>query len=189
MNYNADLQNGAWYKKEIIGTINDSSVITGTAKDTNSDKMRYNIINNGELDILPQSNVYSTHFFQRNNNDYFTAGAINNPASGNITMSLGDTKTLAEFIEWFNNNNVEIKYIKNNPTYIKITDLTLISQLEVLKKAKWFKGANQWRTETDNLEPNLKGTYKQSNYLKNKAKNNEQDERLTNIESRLTLLE
>jgi len=55
-----------------------------------------------------------------------------------------------------------IYYPIDTPTYIQITDETLISQLEALNKAKWFKGVNHWWTETNNLEPVLKGTYRQA---------------------------
>ena len=50
----------------------------------------------------------------------------------------------------------------SQPTYTKITVTTLISQLEALRKSKWFKGVNHWWTETENLEPVLEGTYKQA---------------------------
>ena len=66
---------------------------------------------------------------------------------------LNDKQLLADIV---------IYYIQETPTYEKITDPTLISQLETLRKAKWFKGVNHWWTETDNLEPNLKGTYRQA---------------------------
>lgn len=62
-----------------------------------------------------------------------------------------------------------IYYVLETPTYTQITDTTLIAQLEALRKAKWFKGINHWWTETENLEPNLKGTYKQSNNLRLQA--------------------
>lgn len=58
--------------------------------------------------------------------------------------------------------DIVIYYIQETPTYTKITDTTLISQLEALRKAKWFKGVNHWWTETDNLEPVLEGTYRQA---------------------------
>lgn len=169
-NYNAELESGAWYKKGMVGTISNSAGATwSSTKDGNSDKMRYNISNTEALSILPLSKVYSTHFVQRANNEYFTAGAINNPASGNITMSLGNSNGVSTFLAWFDENSVQIKYIRVNPTYTKITDPTLISQLEALRKAKWYKGVNHWWTETENLEPVLKGTYKQSNNLRLQA--------------------
>ena len=84
-----------------------------------------------------------------------------------------------------NSEYIELYVALKNPTYIQITDETLIAQLEALHKFRTEQGINHIWTEAEELEPNLEFTYKQSNLIKRK----EQDAKLENIESRLALLE
>lgn len=204
-NYNAELENGAWYKKGVINKDTYANLSTGRVVVVTS------YIKSGLTGFACNINpthklgtsafeVICTHFAQKYLgpiNDTTDTNSVRNSEgialhTGNIdqlVISIDTTKipegTATAFDNYIRSINPIIAYIKNTPTYEKITDPTLISQLEALRKAKWFKGVNHLWTETENLEPNLKGTYKQSNNLRIK----EQDERLDNLESRLALLE
>lgn len=186
-NYNAELEDVAWYKKSAIAEV----VLDGRETWNYNSGNRY-FFTNKFLDN------YVTQYTKLVSNNYIggmasNGGLYNNHIQTGTAYSFmlcdnrftdkNDLKT------WLSTHNTIVKYPLATPTYEKITDPNLISQLEALRKAKWFKGVNHWWTETENLEPNLKGTYKQSNNIKNKAKNDEQDERLANLESRLALLE
>ena len=182
-NYNAELEEGAWYKKSAIAEV----VLDGRETWNYNSGNRY-FFTNKFLDN------YVTQYTKLVSNNYIggmasNGGLYNNHIQTGTAYSFmicdnrftdkNDLKT------WLSTHNTIVKYPLATPIYEKITDPNLISQLEALKKAKWFKGVNHWWTETENLEPVLKGTYKQSNNIKNK----ERDERLDNLESRLALLE
>lgn len=192
-NYNAELEEGAWYKKGVIRKYTtgvDATIVSTTG-------YRIRLKNMTELHDMESSTNVRAYGLSTNSivNQSLSDIRYNGGWKGlalvykqELRNMIGEFSTDAELLEWFN-NNVTV-YAVINPTYdyidyTKITDTTLISQLEALSKAKWFKGINHWWTETENLEPVLKGTYKQSNNLKNK----ERDERLDNLESRLALLE
>ena len=51
-----------------------------------------------------------------------------------------DETTEANFKTWLSTHNVKIKYIGATPTYTKITDTTLISQLEAIQTLKQLQG-------------------------------------------------
>ena len=167
-NYNAELEDGAWYKKGVIG----KAILDGTGYyvyNSAIDSFRYNGINNNLIDNTIITTV-CTHFIGISFNNrnigtnpkcYFENNYLQLKQSGYTDSNI--------FKAWLSENNVTLYYILATPTYTQITNPTLISQLEALRKAKWFKGVNHWWTETENLEPNLKGTYKQSNNLRLQA--------------------
>ena len=196
-NYNAELESGAWYKRNEVG----KKVFDGTENISNSGVntnnyyyMMKTVIGNAKSarndnEIVP---IFS-NFFKSG----FSYSSLGNAKAGTDGICIAQNHTItfcnhnydktktSDFKVWLGENRPCVYYPLETPTYEKITNPTLISQLEALRKAKWFKGVNHWWTETNNLEPNLKGTYKQSNNLRIK----EQDERLDNLESRLALLE
>lgn len=195
-NYNAELEDGAWYKKGVIG----KQILNGTENWTTAiNRNDYNkvakqiqlqnaILNKGSISNL----IVSQHFRSESADNIFGNNAIGINCAGisntgylRIGLELDKFPTDTSFKDYLSQNNDVLRFPVQTPTFEKITNTTLISQLEALRKAKWFKGVNHWWTETENLEPNLKGTYKQSNNLRIK----EQDERLDNLESRLALLE
>lgn len=153
-NYNAELEEGAWYKKNVIGKV----ILNGNE--------------NWELDS--QEKLFSTNLSTILNNSpaictHYTAGTISS-ARLNVNQFAvyisaiyfnRNNMMLQEWTNWLQSHNISVYFLLKNITYEKITHPTLISQLEALRKAKWFKGVNHWWTETDNLEPVLKGTYKQ----------------------------
>lgn len=182
-NYNAELEDGAWYKKSAIAEV----VLDGRETWNYNSGNRYFFTNKFLDNYVTQytklvSNNYIGGMASKGglyNNHIQTGTAYSFMICDNRFTDKNDLKT------WLSTHNTIVKYPLATPTYEKITDSTLISQLEALRKAKWFKGVNHFWTETENLEPVLKGTYKQSNNIKNK----ERDERLDNLESRLALLE
>ena len=162
-NYNADLEVGAWYKKKVI----DKKFLDG---EMHFDK-------SGETNVFYTPVI--TNYSRINNiplcDNFKGFNNVDNAHSINIINSVGFNNkynynrlyisfngTIDELKDFLNERKPTLYYANDNPTYEKITDQTLISQLEALRKAKWFKGINHWWTETDNLEPVLEGTYKQS---------------------------
>lgn len=170
-NYNAELESGAWYKKSAIrkivldGTEDGFAIVAkGRFSLTLNDILAYTdngrhidrILNDHFNCQTNYSNLYNGTTYQYQNLIYFC-------------MLDNTIDSIAGFRAWLSSNNTTVYYVLEIPTYTKITDTTLISQLEALRKAKWFKGVNHWWTKTNNLEPNLKGTYKQSNNLRLQA--------------------
>ena len=158
-NYNADLEVGAWYKKKLINKI----VLEGNeewyvATTNDADRFATQRITNG-TDGLP---ILSTHL-RYNQNGLTDIGTLwFSTTNGRLYINFAEKNTysLSDFIEFLNKNNPVLYYALKQPTYEKITDPTLISQLEALNKFKWFKGVNHIWTETENLEPVLEGKYK-----------------------------
>ena len=162
-NYNAELENGAWYKKKVIDKkFLDDEMYFANSGVTN---VFYTpvITNYSRINNIPLCD----NFKGFNNVD--TAHSVNiiNSVGFNNTYDynrfyISFNGTIDELKDFLNERKPTLYYANDNPVYEKITDQTLISQLEALNKARWFKGVNHWWTETDNLEPNLKGTYRQA---------------------------
>ena len=191
--YNAELEEGAWYKKCLINKINPNS----------SDGWQIQSINaNGFVNFK----TFRTNDYIWSQSNYNRAKSICNAFTYDestianvskegfmltdsqslyIRISQNRFKTVEELKNFLDENKVFIYYIMKDAVYEKITDPTLISQLEALLKVQMYHGVNHFYVETDNLEPNMELTYKQSN----KIKNEKQNARLDNIESRLALLE
>jgi len=164
-NYNAELENGAWYKyrktgKQIVDVDaiqlkDDYENITYITIPKESDFIGY--------DAFINKKVLCTHAIYKSGGDWdldTNEGYIFTVAQKKyfwIGIKKGTTLEEAKA----KMNGMYIYYPISTPVYEKITDTTLISQLEALRKFKWFKGVNHIWTETDNLEPNLKGTYRQ----------------------------
>ncbi len=115
--------------------------------------------------------------------------ALHNDNTNQIVCSVKKSRLQEESIggiaQFFAENPLTMYVPALETTYEPITDQTLISQLEALLKVQMYHGVNHFYVETDNLEPVMELTYKQSN----KIKNEKQNARLDNIESRLALLE
>ena len=166
-NYNAELEEGAWYKKNWIekdilnGT--DTNLDINTAS-TNTTRVYFRNTQQNASKPLAYANQYSNCliFASINSQDKegFYAGA------NKVTVVRMRKSLIGTDVQSVNNylaqNNIITYFVMAQPTYTKITDTTLISQLEALNKARWFKGVNHWWTETNNLEPVLKGTYRQA---------------------------
>lgn len=161
-NYNAELEEGSWYKKEVIRKRDVSSCVF---KDTGISKRFYcsDITDYARSNNIPLCNYFKGFENVTLASDIAEMNKIgfNNGFEYNRCYISYDG-TLADLTNFLNEHDVVLYYKKNNPAYVKVTDTTLITQLEALHNAKWFKGVNHWWTETDNLEPVLEGTYKQS---------------------------
>ena len=162
-NYNVELEVGAWYKKKVI----DKKFLDGEMYFANSGVTNvfytsvitnYSRINNIPLcdNFKGFNNVDTAHSVTIINSVGF------NNAYNYNRLYISFNGTIDELKDFLNERKPTLYYANDNLTYEKITDHTLISQLEALRKAKWFKGVNHWWTETDNLDPVLAGTYKQS---------------------------
>lgn len=172
-NYNAELEEGAWYKKGVIGKVvfdgSEYWQMNPQATLTNTIYLSINAIDNLLGDISAGFCNYFKQYAALWSND--VQGFQLTSQSQNIRVRINNTiaDSVSSFKTWLSTHNLKLYYIRAVPTYTKITNPTLISQLEALDKCKWFKGVNHWWTETNNLEPNLKGTYKQSNNLRLQA--------------------
>lgn len=173
-NYNASLENDTYYKLKKVGKY----AFDGTENislQNNGNRIYIGYANNSnkfDKPIKPSSSTDLSHRMlcsklKQNTASDTWAGRQGvaydyNAQSGyeGFDISILQISSLNEYRQAI--NGIEIYYELAEPKYEQITDTTLISQLEALNKAKWFKGVNHIWTETDNLEPNLKGTYRQA---------------------------
>ena len=155
-NYNAELENEAWYKKKAI----DKKVLDG---EMSFDK-------SGVTNVFYTSVI--TNYSRINNKpfcDNFKGfNNVKNAHSVNIINGVGFNNlynynrlyisfngTIDEFKDFLNEKMPTLYYANDNPTYEKITDPTLISQLEVLSKAKGNDGTTIITTNGEGLDPVL----------------------------------
>lgn len=171
-NYNAELESGAWYELEKINNIlldDNCSYSKGSTRTSGFSRWYTTPLEKAlkNDDAYAISQIYANKLIGISmSKSYAMVDGItyNTDNTGNLCFYLDATKrmTADQVAQYMKLNPIKVYYIKKEPTYTKITDTTLISQLEALRKAKWFKGVNHWWTETENLEPVLEGTYKQS---------------------------
>mgnify|MGYP003571263959 CR=1 FL=1 len=164
-NYNAELEEGAWYKKKAI----DKKVLDDSWRWFNNATNRFSVEiiapdGNYVLSSLCDKYINAPNWTAHTNTDKSFIVRNGNWGQNKCRISFldSDYASLAEWTQFVSENNLIVYHRLLNSTYEKITDPTLIAQLEALKKAKWFKGVNHWWIETENLEPVLKGTYKQA---------------------------
>ena len=174
-NYNAELENGAWYKKKVFDKeiLDNNTVINSVAQSTGNPDYTYvysNILDNKvklNANTLFMCDCFRTHTGKMIKSTQVNTDSINISNSDKdmllrfmILTSRLTGQTNAAVKAFFNSIKPVLYYELREPVYEKITDPTLISQLEALNKFKWFKGVNHIWTETDNLEPVLEGKYK-----------------------------
>ena len=160
-NYNAELENGAWYKKGVIDKIAGSDNFATNGIDTNKIDFLTPVLNvEGNLQANTFSQMCCCNLLQTVMTNYTGINGTTSSKKIRIAVSKEYASTYDEAKQLL--ADIVIYYIQETPTYTKITDTTLISQLEALRKFKWFRGVNHIWTETDNLDPVLAGTYKQS---------------------------
>jgi hypothetical protein len=99
------------------------------------------------VQILPRFKVktnpigykpYISHFIGKDDTDIFENGKgllYYTNTTDFLRIENDNTPTLAEWIEWLNDNNLTIYYLLNEPTNEQITDTTLIEQLNNLYNA------------------------------------------------------
>ena len=177
-NYNAELDEGAWYKYEAIAKISGSDNFTGNGITTDRVGLLTPALNiesdliENELSLKTLCNLLQTSLVAH-------TGLQGTTSTSKIRIYLNlsyatDYNEAKEVLK-----DIIIYYVQANPTYQKITDEQLIEQLDQLQKIKMSYGVNHiWTEIYDELEPNLQLDYFKSNRL-----------RLDNIEARLELLE
>ena len=195
--YNSSLVEGAWYKKNTFVKFNGGDIVkakTGTSirfinSTSYSDDIYWCLYNNVIQNNNYIENTAICNYFS--NSKHYMQEKIENTIQLGTSLGLcvkkADFENADAVNQFFIDNSeyIELYVALKNPTYIQITDETLIAQLEALHKFRTEQGINHIWTEAEELEPNLEFTYKQSNLIKRK----EQDAKLENIESRLALLE
>ena len=142
--YNPNLELNAWYKYcKIVKKIFDGSeswVLSslGAGRFYLEISPIFKMISGTARGIKP----YSSHFVGKDNSLDFENGKVVLMTSsyGGIThyftrFENDNTPTLSEWKTWLSNNNVKLYYVLATPTYEKITDLALTTQLEALYKA------------------------------------------------------
>ena len=150
--------NGNWYlHKEIGKVVLDGSENWYVAK-TGTVNWYYELenINISIIRNSDASNTKCSHF-------QLVEISNNNTLQGLFIISNGRTRirtasedTAPNFKTWLSNNNVSIYYVLATPTYTKITDTTLINQLEAVYNAKSYKDQTNINQVNDDLPFELK---------------------------------
>ena len=135
-----------WYLNKQIGKV----VYTGSneenwTKNTSAEILRYVIVINDCLTTSSRQIVLSNYYNYKDHSNY--AGLIflfNN----NLYVYPDNINTSADFKTWLSTHNTTVYYILATPAYEEITDTTLISQLEAIKKS-YNSQTNISQTNTD----------------------------------------
>lgn len=173
--YNSSLVDNAWYKKETISRIDfDGTEDVGIPSTTVGEGLIAFRISLGTKIASDYCLALSNRFlFSARNLDEWNNGekdiaytaviaTANNKSAVYCRVKEDFISSVEEMKQYLAENETYVYLVRSSPTYTPIADETLITQLEALNKAKWFKGVNHWWTETNNLEPVLKGTYRQA---------------------------
>lgn len=130
-----------WYLKKEIGKVVLNGSETWTNPGTNTSVYQYNT----SFLSIALSTAYCTHAKQKLINSNIVSSIGNNefvlqtPSGSTISILYfrNDTITgnVTNWKSWLSSNNVSVYYPLATPTYETITDTTLLSQLEALKKS------------------------------------------------------
>lgn len=162
-NYNAELEDGAWYKKSEIG----KKVFDGTESWSNSGSntnnfyyMMKTVIGNTKSAINDSEIVPIFSDFFKSDFSYNSLGSAKAGTDG-ICIAQNHTITIchhnytkvktSDFKIWLRENTPCVYYPLEISTYEKITNLTLISQLDAVKKAKSNEGQTNITQTNENL--------------------------------------
>ena len=165
-NYNVELEDGTWYKKKTI----EKLLINGGFQDAGvSDVFYTSKITNYAIN----NNIPYCKYFKGINNvagaggmgnaDINTMAFINVSGSTTPRCYIKANKTQSELNTFLAENTPYLYYLLKIPTYIEITDETLISQLDVIKKAK----SNEDQTNITQTNENLPFIINATALLKN----------------------
>ena len=160
--YNPSLIENAWYKlQRVQKLLSNGSETSWSVNATYDDAILYsrNLPNNVQkIDGL--YNIIANNLPANGNNGKYSI--LGQTVGKHIQIRLSKTYATneTEFKQWLSKNNVYSYYPLVTPTYIQITDETLIAQLEALHKFRTAHGVNHIWTEAEELEPNLEFTYK-----------------------------
>lgn len=148
--YNPDLEDNAWYvRKETGKYVFTGSESWGTAGEAGDGYYGYwwGLSGNG-IDILRNDpNYYMTHlkckYYSHNaqENCFMFAGATGR-VSIVVVSNNSNFANVNSFKTWLSNNSVTLYYPLATPTDTKITDATLVGQLEALGAMRLFIGEN-----------------------------------------------
>lgn len=173
--YDPDLEDNAWYVHKETG----KSVFDGDQTETWRQSGAYNAVHNIQLaDILPadnnnrpyQSKIYCDHFTLCDagyNGGYLSPSQNGTTAVTSdkyLSFNYSQTTSIATWTAWLRSNNVSAYYPISTPTDTKITDATLVGQLEALGAMKLFIGENNVLVSTPT--PNLPATLAFDYYTK-----------------------
>lgn len=142
-----------WYVHKETG----KAVFDGDQTETWKQSGAYNAIHNIQLaDILPadnnnrpyQSKIYCDHFTLSDSG--YNGGYLYPSQNGKtavtsdkyLSFNYSQTTSIVTWTTWLSSNNVSAYYPLATPTDTKITDATLISQLDALGDTKLYVGQN-----------------------------------------------
>ena len=129
--------NGEWYLKKEIG----EKTLVGTENWQNTFGESLFGTNLSDKKVNVSSLAYSNYYTLNNRQSGLNTGLLN----GEFTIQIGTTDTLyfkntdytttSGFKTWLSTHNTIVYYVLANPTYTEITDSTLISQLDTIKRS------------------------------------------------------
>ena len=129
-----------WYKYGAIGkVVLDGSENQWQLRETNTNTIRLSCDGLSSIGIKPQQLCYSSYFKGYRNNDEIgdiDSSGISPRNNGNgfgVRFPINIASTLEAFKTWLSTHNTTVYYVLSTPTYTKITDQTLIYQLEQIK--------------------------------------------------------
>lgn len=135
--YNADLEEDIWYKYNACRKLNITSNLS-FSNDTSHKRFSLTIT---RFNISERQNMKTNRYIR---GDSVYAGSFGSNSDGRTIYfhyPTEETNTIALFKDWLDNNNLYILYVLGTPTYEKITDTTLIQQLENMNNnARSYKG-------------------------------------------------
>lgn len=134
--YDSNLEDNVWYLKKEIGKV----VLNGSENWSNFTTLSGGTIsqvrllntNSGTREGLSNRFKVEANY---NATEHIVFGGDNTTLYIHIANSRLTTLDIAGFETWLSNNNTTLYYILKTPTYETITDTTLLSQLEALKKS------------------------------------------------------
>ena len=144
MYYNADLDLNAWYVCKTIGKL----VLNGSeswSSRTNRVGTKQFYTNTLISDIIASNNIKQICNYGRHNPSSYNSGVIGDftlittSSSKPFYLCVPDNFDLDTFKTNISNDNIILYYILGTPIYEKITDTTLIGQLENINNARSYK--------------------------------------------------
>lgn len=152
--YDPDLEDNAWYVHKETGVSNLGDLAWFGGPTSISGKYRIGSSDLVNVYVAPTTSseiakVISTHYralTQGGTWNIETGASINTNANGKTLWiydpAYNTSSSVSAFKTWLTNNGVKLYYALATPTDTKITDSTLIGQLEALGAMKLFIGEN-----------------------------------------------
>ena len=141
--YNPNLEDNAWYVHKETGnvTLTGSETDWLTRVNTSTKTAFSHVIDDIEsytdTDAVP--NLVSNRYLPKSYNQTWLKGDISRWASGNyIVLVMQAGLSVDDFKTWLSSNNTDVYYVLDTPTDTKITDATLLEQLDALAGADTY---------------------------------------------------